>query len=989
HFLTSFWAGVSALHLPRLLLRERGRVKGIIGGNILEMVAQGGSADEVPESSSQPVHSLNKSMDNDEVPDKQGGSGGAKGSSQDETPPEANRRPTAKLKIKRGDNANSRCCSEESCSRRPFFGLPGAKPTLCSRHARKSEGMVDVSSRRCEASGCTKWPLYGIEGQKAKFCSIHKLAGMIDVRSRRCQSESCKRQPSYGFDGSKACFCAAHKVEGMVDVVSRRCEKALCRRRPLYGFEGQKSRFCSNHKAEGMVDVCNRRCEAEGCVKRPCFGYPGQRATFCATHRSPTMLDVITHKCGYPGCKQTPRLEAHGRRAKFCVKHMTDGQAGASLLQLSMAKSSKERGIDGNKKTLPAAKAETSNRSPSPGRASALTQPSGPGPGSGPVPDADSVATAGSPQASAVGLPKGSRVFVKVEGSSYKHKVFSPLGGSGRGDCGEEGGSRHQQPSSNSNPVEMSGGRGVLFSETPVPQGNPAPPKPSLQGSPPPLVLKQQQQHQSTPDVLQGAVGGAATHPNSPLLSASRQGDHAEGLGPGSGGGGGARAGLLDPGGGTCFRRRSSLATPAPSLNLPSLSSSLLMDQEDGLSRRPGGEGLSCSQKSLRAVGAGFTRGGSDGALPGTLPSGTASAAMPMPVGAMTVPGTASLGAQPQHHGYHGGGSQQGLGALVDFPQGVVGGSIGAGGDGGDGEEVCGGDSSRGGGSGSLMGDRQVAVGLDFSSLSPMGANASDVGVGDAEAHTSSRHVLGDGLRGGGGGDALGDASPLPQRSSGEVGEALLSSLLGPVPDLRWSDMSPEHLPAENLQQGVGVSSQPMQSLETASMPQSSSAVQGQGRGQGLGINQMQGLHQCLSLGGERGPGQRPGQQEGGAEMLHRRASAFVCYPSALPQVVMEPRRRESAFVTGARAPKRQRLPHYWELLSALPYKPVTSATGAGAPPMESTASLLFHKEEEGTGTGGHDALVHQGSYGGDQSLLFEGDLLGPMGDNVPIRGGS
>ncbi len=65
----------------------------------------------------------------------------------------------------------------------------GSAQTMIFCRMHKMPGMTDVVSRRCEwIGGCNKRPLYGFPGERATVCASHKAKGMVDRKSRYMES---------------------------------------------------------------------------------------------------------------------------------------------------------------------------------------------------------------------------------------------------------------------------------------------------------------------------------------------------------------------------------------------------------------------------------------------------------------------------------------------------------------------------------------------------------------------------------------------------------------------------------------------------------------------------------------------------------------------------------------------------------------------------------------------------------------------------------
>lgn len=77
-------------------------------------------------------------------------------------------------------------------------------------------GMINLNTPRCRGPECYLTPYFGLPGATPTYCSKHKQEGMINLISKRCEDESCDRIPSYNYDmvGAKAVYCNAHKAEG-------------------------------------------------------------------------------------------------------------------------------------------------------------------------------------------------------------------------------------------------------------------------------------------------------------------------------------------------------------------------------------------------------------------------------------------------------------------------------------------------------------------------------------------------------------------------------------------------------------------------------------------------------------------------------------------------------------------------------------------------------------------------------------------------------
>jgi hypothetical protein len=164
--------------------------------------------------------------------------------------------------VKRNRHGHMLCFAED-CVTTASYGIPGKKPTHCSKHA--GEGMEDIVNKRCIEPGCSTHPSYGIPGKKPSHCKSHAGEGMEDIVNKRCIEPGCSTQPSYGIPGKKPTHCKSHAGEGMEDIVNKRCVEPGCSTQPSYGIPGKKPSHCKSHATDGMIDVVSRRCINDWC----------------------------------------------------------------------------------------------------------------------------------------------------------------------------------------------------------------------------------------------------------------------------------------------------------------------------------------------------------------------------------------------------------------------------------------------------------------------------------------------------------------------------------------------------------------------------------------------------------------------------------------------------------------------------------------------------------------------------------------------------
>ena len=73
----------------------------------------------------------------------------------------------------------------------------------CAQHA--PDGMVNVNSRNCRNESCVKKPSFGVADSKTvEYCAQQATDGIVDVTSRNyCKTEGCGKGPLFGLAGTK------------------------------------------------------------------------------------------------------------------------------------------------------------------------------------------------------------------------------------------------------------------------------------------------------------------------------------------------------------------------------------------------------------------------------------------------------------------------------------------------------------------------------------------------------------------------------------------------------------------------------------------------------------------------------------------------------------------------------------------------------------------------------------------------------------------
>ena len=188
--------------------------------------------------------------------------------------------------------------------------------------------MVNIHRKRCcSHDSCSKKPSFNIKDSKlAVYCKHHAKNGMVNIRSRRCSHESCMT-PSFNIKGSKtAVYCKQHIEEGMVNIISKRCSHDSCSRQPSFNVEGSKTIVrCKEHAEDGIVEVHRRRCSHISCIERPTWGVLTDSAAIaCTRHKSDLSGRPVinfTAKCKIAGCQQLSRWGFHEKQPTHCGDH--------------------------------------------------------------------------------------------------------------------------------------------------------------------------------------------------------------------------------------------------------------------------------------------------------------------------------------------------------------------------------------------------------------------------------------------------------------------------------------------------------------------------------------------------------------------------------------------------------------------------------------------------------------------------------------------
>jgi EsV-1-7 cysteine-rich motif len=136
------------------------------------------------------------------------------------------------------DVKNRKC---EQCNKRPIFNFEGSSHgAFCLDH--KSVDMVDVVNKKCSFPGCKTQRVYGIPGSKPSMCSKHRTEGMCKHPSTLCNADDCKEKAFYGID--RPLHCEEHREDLEQNLCLRRCKN--CSHLEICNNDGLCFEYCIN-----------------------------------------------------------------------------------------------------------------------------------------------------------------------------------------------------------------------------------------------------------------------------------------------------------------------------------------------------------------------------------------------------------------------------------------------------------------------------------------------------------------------------------------------------------------------------------------------------------------------------------------------------------------------------------------------------------------------------------------------------------------------
>jgi len=82
--------------------------------------------------------------------------------------------------------------------------------------------MVDIKHCRCQHIDCTKRPWSGIPGHRPTHCAEHRTDGMIAHPKRKCEEHKCPAFALYGMNSTPT-HCEVHKAPQHMNLVQHNC----------------------------------------------------------------------------------------------------------------------------------------------------------------------------------------------------------------------------------------------------------------------------------------------------------------------------------------------------------------------------------------------------------------------------------------------------------------------------------------------------------------------------------------------------------------------------------------------------------------------------------------------------------------------------------------------------------------------------------------------------------------------------------------------
>jgi len=134
-------------------------------------------------------------------------------------------------------------CIYKGCRTLPTFNNLGeSRAIYCVLH--KEAGMIDVKHITCIQLNCITRACYGTPGQKPTYCTKHgkKIQGMIKNPSKLCMVDNCNEKAIFGI--KEPLHCETHKEKDEENMCLQECK--TCKNIEICNKDGICFEFCIN-----------------------------------------------------------------------------------------------------------------------------------------------------------------------------------------------------------------------------------------------------------------------------------------------------------------------------------------------------------------------------------------------------------------------------------------------------------------------------------------------------------------------------------------------------------------------------------------------------------------------------------------------------------------------------------------------------------------------------------------------------------------------
>lgn len=93
---------------------------------------------------------------------------------------------------------DKKLCPVKGCFTSASYGIVGQKRKYCAAHAER--GMTSIGGRRCSDEECSKRANYGVPGtRKREYCAEHAKAGMVNINNQKTNPKTDNTSPATGI----------------------------------------------------------------------------------------------------------------------------------------------------------------------------------------------------------------------------------------------------------------------------------------------------------------------------------------------------------------------------------------------------------------------------------------------------------------------------------------------------------------------------------------------------------------------------------------------------------------------------------------------------------------------------------------------------------------------------------------------------------------------------------------------------------------------